>query len=237
MSKITHSLFILLLLTSCATSKFDFATAYKFKIIRKYPSLAGKNLKVLASPEQTLPNNLSQRKPKIIETASLKSVAVVSEDIIHSKSSNYEESDNVSKKYKRRSNKLNKIITQIRDIKSDEIITESCVVVPSMQKEEFQQEQEIQEASNKSKAAIASLFLLTGAVFMVAMAHIITFIPALVLFLSSIVCGIIGHNSEKERLASFVVQLGGGLLLVLGIFILITRDYGCDFPCIGLCGG
>ena len=236
MSKITHSLFILLLLTSCATSKFDYATAYKFKTIRKYPSLTEKNLKVLASPEQTLPNNLSQRKPKFIETASLKSVAVVLEDIIHPKLSNYEESDNVSKKYKRRSNKLNKIINQIRDIKSDEIITESCVV-PSVQKEEFHQEQEIQEASNKSKAAIASLFLLTGAVFMVAMAHIITFIPALVLFLSSIVCGIIGHNSEKERLASFVVQLGGGLLLVLGIFILITRDYGCDFPCIGLCGG
>ena len=74
----------------------------------------------MASPEQTLPNNLFQSKPKIIETASLKSVTVVSEDIIHSKLSTYEESDNISKKYKRRSNKLNKIITQIRDIKSDE---------------------------------------------------------------------------------------------------------------------
>ena len=125
MSKISLSLIILLLLTSCATSKFDFATAYKFKTIRKYPSLAEKNLKVLASPEQILPNHQSQSKSKIIETTSLKSISVVSEDIIHSKLSTYEESDNVSKKYKRRSNKLNKIITQIRDIKSDEIITES----------------------------------------------------------------------------------------------------------------
>ena len=143
----------------------------------------------------------------------------------------------MSRKDKGRNNKLNKIITRLGDIKLDTIIPESGYDVFSQEKEEFQQEQETQEASNKSKAAIASLFLLTGAVFMVALAHIITFIPALVLFMSSIVCGIIGHNSEKKRLASFVVQLGGGLLLVLGIFVLITRDYGCDFPCIGLCGG
>ena len=135
MSKITLSLFILLLLTSCATSKFDFATAYKFKTIRKYPSLAGKNLKVFASPEQTLPNNLSQRKPKIIETASLKSVAVVSEDIIHSKLSTYEELDNMSRKDTRRNNKLNKIITRLGDIKLDTIIPESDYRVSS--KEEY----------------------------------------------------------------------------------------------------
>ena len=158
MSKITHSLFILLLLTSCATSKFDFATAYKFKTIRKYPSLTEKNLKVLASPEQILPNHLSQSKSKIVETASLKSVTVASEDIIHSKLSNYEESDNVYKKYKRISNKLNKIINQIRDIKSDEIITESCVVVPSMQKEEFQQEQEFKKHPIKVKQQLLAYF-------------------------------------------------------------------------------
>ena len=81
MPKITLSVIVLLILTSCATSKFDFATAYKFKTIRKYPSYTGKNLKVFASPEQTLPNHLSQSKSKIIETTSLKSIAVVSEDI------------------------------------------------------------------------------------------------------------------------------------------------------------
>ena len=123
-----------IILTSCATSKFDFATAYKFKTIRKYPSLAEKNLKVLASPEQTLPNNLSQRKPKIIETASLKSVTVASEGIIHSKLSTYEKLDNMSRKDTRRNNKLNKIITRLGDIKLDTIIPESDYRVP---KEEY----------------------------------------------------------------------------------------------------
>ena len=110
MSKITISLIILLLLTSCATSKFDFATAYKFKTIRKYPSLTEKNLKVLASPERILPNHLSQSKSKIVETASLKSVTVASKDIIHSKLSTYEELDNISRKDIRNNNKFNKII-------------------------------------------------------------------------------------------------------------------------------
>ena len=136
MSKITLSLFILLLLTSCATSKFDFATAYKFKTIRKYPSLAEKNLKVLASPEQTLSNNLSQRKPKIVEIAALKSVAVVSEDIIHSKLSTYEELDNISRKDIRHNDKLNKIITRLGNIKLDTIIPESDYDVPSKEKQE-----------------------------------------------------------------------------------------------------
>ena len=136
MSKITLSLITFLILTSCATSKFDFATAYKFKTIRKYPSLAEKNLKVLASPEQTLPNHLSQSKSKIIETTSLKSIAVVSEDIIHSKLSTYEESDNMSRKDKGRNNKLNKIITRLGDIKLDTIISESGYDDPSQEKEE-----------------------------------------------------------------------------------------------------
>jgi len=84
MSKITLSLFILLLLTSCATSKFDFATAYKFNTVKKYPSLGEKNLKVLASPEQTLLNHLLVNESKIVETAALKSVTVTSENIINS---------------------------------------------------------------------------------------------------------------------------------------------------------
>ena len=113
MSKITHSLFILLLLTGCATSKFDVATAYKFKTVKKYPSLAEKNLKVLASPEQILPNHLSQRKPKIVETASLKSVTVASKDIIHSKLSIFEELDNMSRKDTGRNNKFKKIILSL----------------------------------------------------------------------------------------------------------------------------
>ena len=134
MSKITHSLFILLLLTSCATSKFDFAGAYKFKTIRKYPSLTEKNLKVLASPEQILLNHLSQSKSKIVETASLKSVTVASKDIIHSKLSTYEELDNISRKDIRNNNKFNKIITRLGRAKLDTIIPESGNDVPSQEK-------------------------------------------------------------------------------------------------------
>ena len=136
MSNITHSLFILLLLTGCAISKFDFATAYKFKTIGKYPSLAEKNLKVLASPEQTLPNHLLQSKSKIIEITSLKSIAVVSEDIIHSKLSTYQELDNISRKDIRNNNKFNKIITRLGDIKLDTIIPESDYRVSSKEKQE-----------------------------------------------------------------------------------------------------
>ena len=79
----------------------------------------------MASPEQTLPNHLSQSKSKIIETTSLKSLAVLSEDIIHSKLSTYEELDNISRKDTRRNNKLNKIITRLGGVKLDAIITES----------------------------------------------------------------------------------------------------------------
>ena len=98
MSKTTFSLFILLLLTSCATSKFDFATAYKFQTIKKYPSLGEKNLKVLASPEQVFPNPLAMSESEVIETASLKSISVTSEDFIHSRLSTYEVLDNMSKR-------------------------------------------------------------------------------------------------------------------------------------------
>ena len=134
MSKITLSTFILLILTSCATSKFDFATAYKFNTIRKYPSLGEKNLKVLASPEQTLPNHLSQSKSKIVETASIKSITVASEDIIHSKLSTYEELDNMSRKDTGRNNKFKKIISKLNDIKFKPIIKTSGYDVPSQEK-------------------------------------------------------------------------------------------------------
>jgi hypothetical protein len=97
-------------LTSCATSKFDFATAYKFQTIKKYPSLGEKNLKVLASPEQVFPNPLAMSESEVIETASLKSIAVISEDLIHSRLSAYEGLDNMSKKETKRNSKLNKII-------------------------------------------------------------------------------------------------------------------------------
>ncbi len=129
MSKISLSLFILLLLTSCTTSKFDFTTAYKFNTTRKYPNLGEKNLKVLAAPEQVLPNCLSQSKSKIIETTSLKSVVVASEDFIYSKLSTYKELDNISRKDKKRNKKLNKRITQRSDIKFDISIPESGLVI------------------------------------------------------------------------------------------------------------
>ena len=77
---------------------------------------------------------------KIIETASLKSIAVTSEDFIHSKLSTYKGLDNMSKKRQRRNSKLNKIITRLSDIKFDTIITESGLVVPLLEKEETPEE-------------------------------------------------------------------------------------------------
>jgi len=140
MSKITFSFFILLFLTSCATSKFDFATAYKFKTVKKYPSLGEKNLKVVASPEQVFQNSLAMSESEVIETASLKSIAVTSEDFIHSRLSGYEGLDNMSKKEIKRNSKLNKIINRLSDIKFDTIITESGLVVPLLEKEETPEE-------------------------------------------------------------------------------------------------
>ena len=156
MSKITLSLFILLLLTSCATSKFDFATAYKFNTVKRYPTLGEKSLKVLASPEEVLPNHLLVSESKIIETASLKSIAVTSEDIIHSKLSTYEKLDNMSRKDTRHNNKLNKIITRLSDIKFDTIITESGLVVPLLEKEETPEER---KKSYWTIASALALFL------------------------------------------------------------------------------
>ena len=127
-------------MTSCATSKFDFATAYKFKTVKKYPSLGEKSLKVLASPEQVFPNPLAMSESEVIETASLKSIAVTSEDLIHSRLRGYEGLDNMSKKGIKRNNKLNKIINRLSDIKFDTIITESGLVVPLLEKEETPEE-------------------------------------------------------------------------------------------------
>jgi hypothetical protein len=57
MSKTTFSLFILLLLTSCATSKFDFATAYKFQTIKKYPLFRREKSKSLGFSRTSLPKS------------------------------------------------------------------------------------------------------------------------------------------------------------------------------------
>ena len=158
MSKTTFSLFILLLLllTSCATSKFDFATAYKFQTIKKHPSLGEKNLKVLASPEQVFPNPLAMSESEVIETASLKLIAVISEDLIHSRLSAYEGLDNMSKKETKRNSKLNKIINRLSDIKFDTIITESGLVVPLLEKEETPEER---KKSYWTIASALALFL------------------------------------------------------------------------------
>ncbi len=69
-----------------------------------------------------------------MKTASLKSVTVASEDIIHSKLSTYEELDNISRKDIRNNNKFNKIITRLGGVKLDTIIPESGNDVPSQEK-------------------------------------------------------------------------------------------------------
>ena len=140
MSKITFAFFLLLFLISCATSKFDFATAYKFQTVKRYTSLGEKNLKVLASPEQVFPNPLAMSESEIIETASLKSISITSEDIIHSKLSTYEGLDDMFKQDIKRNHKLHKIITRLSDIKFDTIVTESGLVVPLLEKKETPEE-------------------------------------------------------------------------------------------------
>lgn len=204
MSKITLSLFILLLLTSCATSKFDFATAYKFNTVKRYPTLGEKSLKVLASPEEVLPNHLLVSESKIIETASLKSIAVTSEDIIHSKLSTYEKLDNMSRKDTRHNNKLNKIITRLSDIKFDNIITESGLVVPLLEKEETPEERK------KSYWTIASALTL--------------FIPAVGLIISSILAFVGYKRGERGSKALLIINAVGWTILLL-LIILISRLY------------
>ena len=71
---------------------------------------------------------------KINETTSLKPIAVTSEDIVHFRQSAYEGLDNMFKRDIRRSNKLNKILTRLSDIKFDITVTESGLVVPLLGK-------------------------------------------------------------------------------------------------------
>ena len=199
MSKITLSLFILLLLTSCATSKFDFATAYKFNTVKRYPTLGEKSLKVLASPEEVLPNHLLVSESKIIETASLKSIAVTSEDIIHSKLSTYEKLDNMSRKDTRHNNKLNKIITRLSDIKFDNIITESGLVVPLLEKEETPEERK------KSYWTIASALTL--------------FIPAVRLI--SPILAFVGYKRGERGSKVLLIINGIAWAIAIVVFLLV----------------
>ena len=200
MSKITLSLFILLLLTSCATSKFDFATAYKFNTVKRYPTLGEKSLKVLASPEEVLPNHLLVSESKIIETASLKSIAVTSEDIIHSKLSTYEKLDNMSRKDTRHNNKLNKIITRLSDIKFDNIITESGLVVPLLEKEETPEERK------KSYWTIASALTL--------------FIPTVGLIISPILA-FVGYKRGERGSKVLLIINGIAWAIAIVVFLLV----------------
>jgi len=201
MSKITLSLFILLLLTSCATSKFDFATAYKFNTVKRYPTLGEKSLKVLASPEEVLPNHLLVSESKIIETASLKSIAVTSEDIIHSKLSTYEKLDNMSRKDTRHNNKLNKIITRLSDIKFDTIITESGLVVPLLEKEETPEERK------KSYWTIASALTL--------------FIPTVGLIISPILAFVGYKRGERGSKVLLIINgIAWAIAIMVGLLLI-----------------
>jgi len=204
MSKITFSFFLLLFLTSCATSKFDFATAYKFQTVKRYTSLGEKNLKVLASPEQVFPNPLAMSESEIIETASLKSISITSEDIIHSKLSTYEGLDNMFKQDIKRNNKLHKIITRLSDIKFDTIVTESGLVVPLIEKEETQKE--TPEERKKSYWTIASAMTL--------------FIPSVGLIISPILAFVGYKRGERGAKALLIINaVVWALLLLLVILI------------------
>ena len=139
-------------LISCATSKFDFATAYKFQTVKRYPSSAEGNTKVLPAQNQVLANYLNEfesmdlkyhlpKKTSIIhETVSLRNLNPSSEELIQSKLNAYKEVDNMSKKDIKRNNKRHKIITRLSDIKFDTIVTESGLVVPLLEKKETPEE-------------------------------------------------------------------------------------------------
>ena len=204
MSKITFAFFLLLFLISCATSKFDFATAYKFQTVKRYTSLGEKNLKVLASPEQVFPNPLAMSESEIIETASLKSISITSEDIIHSKLSTYEGLDNMFKQDIKRNNKLHKIITRLSDIKFDTIVTESGLVVPLIEKEETQKE--TPEERKKSYWTIASAMTL--------------FIPSVGLIISPILAFVGYKRGERGSKVLLIINaVVWALLLLLVILI------------------
>jgi hypothetical protein len=156
---------------------------------------------VLASPEEVLPNHLLVSESKIIETASLKSIAVTSEDIIHSKLSTYEKLDNMSRKDTRHNNKLNKIITRLSDIKFDTIITESGLVVPLLEKEETPEERK------KSYWTIASALTL--------------FIPAVGLIISSILAFVGYKRGERGSKVLLIINgIAWAITIIVGLLLI-----------------
>ena len=162
----------------------------------------------MASPEQVLPNRLSQSKSKIIETASLKSVVVASEDFIHSKLSTYKELDNMSRKDTRRNNKLNKRITRLGDLKFDTSIPGSGLVIFLQEKEEAQKE--TPEEHKKSYWTIASALTL--------------FIPSVGLIISTILAFVGYKRGERGSKALLIINAVGWAILLL-LIILISRLY------------
>ena len=203
-------------LTSCATSKFDFATASKFQTVKRYPSSAEGNTKVLPAQNQVLANYLNEfesmdlkyhlpKKTSIIhETVSLRNLNPSSEELIQSKLNAYKEVDNISKKDIKRNNKLHKIITRLSDIKFDTIVTESGLVVPLIEKEETQKE--TPEERKKSYWTIASAMTL--------------FIPSVGLIISPILAFVGYKRGERGSKALLIINaVVWSLLLILVILI------------------
>ena len=158
----------------------------------------------MASPEQVFPNPLAMSESEIIETSSLKSISITSEDIIHSKLTTYEGLDNMFKKDIKRNNKLHKIITRLSDIKFDTIVTESGLVVPLIEKEETQKE--IPEERKKSYWTIASALTL--------------FIPSVGLIISPILAFVGYKRGERGAKALLIINaVVWALLLLLVILI------------------
>ena len=162
----------------------------------------------MASPEQVFPNPLAMSESEVIETASLKSIAVTSEDLIHSRLSAYVGLDNMSKKKIKRNSKLNKIINRLSDIKFDTIITESGLVVPLLEKEETQKE--TPEERKKSYWTIASAMTL--------------FIPSVGLIISPILAFVGYKRGERGSKALLIINAVVWALLLL-LVILISGLY------------
>ena len=140
---------------------------------------------------------------EIIETSSLKSISITSEDIIHSKLTTYEGLDNMFKKDIKRNNKLHKIITRLSDIKFDTIVTESGLVVPLIEKE-------IQEEAKKSYYTLAGALTL--------------FIPSVGLIISPILAFVGYKRGERGSKALLIINVVVWALLLL-LVILISGLY------------
>ena len=158
----------------------------------------------MASLEQVFPNPLAMSESEVIETASLKSIAVTSEDLIHSRLSAYVGLDNMSKKKIKRNSKLNKIINRLSDIKFDTIITESGLVVPLLEKEETPEERK------KSSWTIANALTL--------------FIPSISLIISTILAFVGYKRGERGSKGLLIINAVGWTILLL-LIILISRLY------------